>query len=139
MSERTNRFRRFGRDRSGQTLLEFAFASIIFFITVFGTIEFGLAIWQYNMMSDLAQEGARWASVHGSSSASPASAADVQTYVRSRATSFTLTVTTSPEPSATAPGSTITVQVQSSFTPVTRLIPHSTLTFQRCATMLVSR
>ena len=73
-----------GDDR-GENLVEFALASTVFFMTLFGTIIFGIGVWQYNMVSDLAQEGARWASVHGSSSASPAGQAAVQTYVQSRA------------------------------------------------------
>ena len=127
------------RDTRGQTLLEFAFASLLFFLTMFGTIEFGLAVWQYNMMSDLAQEGARWASVHGASSSSPASAADVQTFVQGRALNFTVTATTTPVPSTVAPGSTITVQVQSTYSPLTSLIPQTVLTLQSTAKMVVSR
>ena len=54
-----------GDDR-GENIIEFALASTVFFTTIFGIIIFGIGVWQYNMVSDLAQEGARWASVHGS-------------------------------------------------------------------------
>ena len=84
-------------DAVGQTLVEFALASVLFFITIFGTIEYGRGVWEYNMISDLAQEGARWASVHGSSSSSPASCSGtgqtVQSYVQSRSPGFTVTAT----------------------------------------------
>ena len=83
-----------GDDR-GQSLVEFALASTVFFMTLFGVIIFGIGVWRYNMVADLAQEGARWASVHGSTSASPAVQANVQTYVQSRAP-FNVTVTTTP-------------------------------------------
>ena len=131
--------RRWTRDEDGATLLEFAFASVIFFMTLFGTIEFGRAVWQYNMMSDLAQEGARWAAVHGSTSLSPASAAQVQTYVQSRSPGFSVTVTTTPAPSTLIAGQAFTVQVQSSFTPSVDLIPHSTMTLTGIANMTVQR
>jgi Flp pilus assembly protein TadG len=128
------------RDDRGQTLLEFAFASVIFFITVFGTIEFGLAIYRYNMVADLAQEGARWAAVHGSTSASPATAAQLQTYVQSRSPGFTVTVTATPaDPSGVPPGGIIAIQVDSSFSPVTSLIPSTTLNLQSTARMTVFR
>jgi Flp pilus assembly protein TadG len=130
----------FWRDDRGSELLEFAAASIIFFIIVFGTIEFGRGVWQYNMMADLAQEGARWAAVHGSSSASPATAAQLQTYVQSRAPGFTVTATATPaNPSAVAPGGTIQVVVTRSFSPVTSLIPSTTLNLTSTAKMRVFR
>jgi Flp pilus assembly protein TadG len=129
------------RDARGQSLVEFALASVIFFMTLFGTIEFGRGIWQYNMVSDLAQEGARWASVHGSSSLSPANQAAVQTFVRSRALSFSVNVTTDPGagPVAVAPGSTISVTVTSSFQPLTAFIPNAVWNLTSTATMVVSR
>jgi Flp pilus assembly protein TadG len=131
--------RRGVRDDRGQSLVEFALASVLFLMTLFGTIEFGRAIWQYNMMSDLAQEGARWAAVHGVNSLAPASTADVQNYLNTRGLGFTFTVTTTPTPSTIGQGSTITVQVSSSFTPITGLIPQATLPLQSTATMIMQR
>src|SRR5690349_22651180 len=120
-------------------------------MTLFGTIEFGRAVWQYNMMSDLAQEGARWATVHGAGNsaacttatqaACKASVAQIQDYVRSRAPgSFgTITVTTqSPlgtttPPSGLASGASIYVIVSTTFTPSVNIIPHSTMTLSGTA------
>ena len=94
-SGRSRARRRFAADEQGATVLEFALAATLFFMTLFGTIEFGRAVWQYNMMSDLALEGARWASVQGAGNsaacttatqaACKASVAQIQDYVRSRA------------------------------------------------------
>ena len=142
--------RRLASDERGATLVEFALASLLFFMTVFGTIEFGRGVWQYNMMSDLAQEGARWAAVHGAGNSTAcssgtqiacrASAAQIQTYVQSRAPGgFTVSVTTTPAPSAVSPGSAVLVTVSSSFTPVVGIIPHSTLTLTGTAKMIVQR
>jgi Flp pilus assembly protein TadG len=115
-------------------------ASVLFFIVVFGTIEFGLAIFRHNMVADLAQEGARWAAVRGSSSSMPASAAELQTFVQTRAPNFTVTVTATPaDPSAAAPGGTIAVRVQSSYSPLTALIPGATLNLESTARMIVLR
>lgn len=138
-------------------MLEFALAATLFFMTLFGTIEFGRAVWQYNMMSDLAQEGARWASVHGAGNsaacttatqaACKASVAQIQDYVRSRAPgSFgTITVTTqSPlgtttPPSGLASGASIYVIVSTTFTPSVNIIPHSTMTLSGTARMVIQR
>jgi hypothetical protein len=108
-------------------------------MTIFGTMIFGIGVWQYNMVADLAQEGARWASVNGPSRPQlvPARQAEVQSYVQSRAP-FTVTVTTTPT-TVGAPGSTVTVRVQHSFTPWIALLPHATLNLASDAQMIVSR
>jgi hypothetical protein len=80
----------------GQELIEFAFASVIFFVMMFAIIEFGLAVWKYNLVSDLSQEGARWAAVHGPKSKTPADILAVRDYVRGRAIGLTVTATCPP-------------------------------------------
>jgi len=127
---------RLGDDR-GSNLVEFALASTVFFMTLFGVIIFGIGVWQYNMVSDLAQEGARWASVHGSTSASPAVQAGVQAYVQSRAP-FNVTVTTIPT-TVGASGSTIRVRVQYSFNAAIPFLPRAPLNLLSDAQMIVSR
>jgi Flp pilus assembly protein TadG len=124
----------------GQALVEFALASVIFFATIFGTIEFGRAVWQYNMVSDLAQEGARWASVHGYYSLSPASSSDVEAYIQARAVGLTVTATASGPPSSLFPGSTVTVVVSSTFVPLpTALFPIWDLSLTSTAEMIMAR
>ena len=125
----------------GESLIEFAFASVVFFLVVFGTLEFGHAIWQYNLVSDLAQEGARWASVRGSTSSSPASAADVQTFVRSRAYGLNVTVTTAPVPSTmSGNGSNIVaVTVQQNFAIAVPFLSANTIPMSSTARMVMSR
>jgi Flp pilus assembly protein TadG len=120
--------------------VEFALSSVLFFTVVFGIVQFGLAVWQYNAVSNLAQEGARWASVRGSSSSMPATAAQLQTFVESRSPGFAVTVTATPtNPSAATPGGVISVQVTSSFNMATPLIPAASMTLSSTAQMVVSR
>ena len=71
MNDALARPRRRGlRSERGQTLVEFALGLVLVVITLLGTVQFGVAIFRYNMVSDLAQEGARWAMVRGSGSGS---------------------------------------------------------------------
>jgi Flp pilus assembly protein TadG len=130
---------RFQREIAGQSLVEFALASVIFFVTIFGTIEFGRAIWAYNMVSDLAQEGARYAAVHGANGTPPsANQSTVQTYVQGRAP-FTIALTMSPS-TVGGQGTTIAVTVSTNFTPMTAILPvTSTMTLQSTARMVVQR
>src|SRR5438105_1276453 len=76
----------------GETLIEFALSFTLFLAILFGAVEFGLAVWRYNMMADLAQEGARWAAVHGKNSGSPKTASDAQAYIQGRALGLSVTV-----------------------------------------------
>ena len=61
------------RDRStrGQAMVEFALIAPIFFLVLFGLIEFGRAVYTIQMLDSAAREGARYAIVHGSQSACP--------------------------------------------------------------------
>lgn len=147
------RTRRLARGEGGSSLVEFAIASFMLLTVVFGTLEFGLAVWKYNMVSDLAQEGARWASVNGSSSASAcggtwpvtspckASLANVQAYVDSRALGIVVTVATPTNgpPSGLVAGNTVYVQVSSVFTPLTGLVPAGAITLTNTAQMVMPK
>src|SRR5437870_5698226 len=115
---------------------------------LFGAIEFGIAVWKYNTLASLAQDGARWAAVRGSTCTTPCVPADndnVQTYVQGRAvgiSSAALTVTTTwPDGGSpsNAAGKTVQVTVQHDFTPLTTLIPHATLSLHSTAQMKIAR
>jgi Flp pilus assembly protein TadG len=132
------------RDQRGSTLIECALGSVLFFMTLFGILEFGQAVWRYNMVANLAQEGARWATVRGSGASggmTPASAAQVQTFVQSRAVGLNVTAPTPPtsNPSTLNAGDQVVVKVQTTFTPLTTLIPHSTITLSATSKMIMAR
>lgn len=123
-------------DDHGQSLVEFALASVVFFITVFGILEFGLAVSRYNMVANLAQEGARWVAVRGTT----ATNSTLQTFVNSRASGLSTTATMSPTTLPLAPGSTVTVVVTSSYTPLTRFIHRTAqIPLSSTARMIISR
>jgi Flp pilus assembly protein TadG len=130
------------RDSAGQSLVEFALASTVFLMTIFGVLELGMAVWRYNMIADLAQEGARWAIVHGSHSTSPASQAAVEAFVQGRANGVAVIVTTTPSsgPAPLNSGATISVTVTGSYTPLTGFIARTAvIPLQSTATMTVAR
>ena len=54
-----------------QPVVEFALSVIVFLMLLFGMIGFGVAVYDYNFVSDAAREGARYASVHGKDGLSP--------------------------------------------------------------------
>ena len=66
----------------GQTVVEFAFSVIAFLTLLFGMIGFGIAVYDYNFVSDAAREGTRYASVHGKDSLSPLTTTSASSTVR---------------------------------------------------------
>lgn len=107
------------RNHSGQSMVEFALVAMTFFIILFGLIDFGRAIFEYNLLASSAREGARAAIMQSNtntdvinravgSSAGLLGPADVTI-------SGTRTCSAIPCPS-------VTVTVQHSFSPVTPLI-----------------
>src|ERR1041385_1219822 len=48
----------------GATMAEFAIISVVFFMIIFGIIEFGRLFYTHNALTDAARRGARYAVLH---------------------------------------------------------------------------
>jgi hypothetical protein len=48
------------KERSGQAIVELAIVSVVFFMMVFGTIDFGRATYMYSQLENAVREGARY-------------------------------------------------------------------------------
>ena len=72
-----------GVSKAGTTLVEFSLIALLFFMLIFGIVEFGRLLLMYHYVGHSAREGSRYAIVHGSTSLSPANDADVENYVKS--------------------------------------------------------
>jgi Flp pilus assembly protein TadG len=131
------------RGETGQTLVEFAISSTAFFMILFGTIQLGLAVWNYNMLSSLAQDGARWAAVRGSAcSCTEATMASVQDFVRGRVLGMlpsAVIVTTTWPDGDNRPGDTVRVQVDYTFSLFTAIVPIGSLPLHGIAQMEIAR
>jgi len=51
--------------QKGSTVAEFAIVSGLFFMIIFGIIEFGRLLYTHNALTDAARRGARYAVLHG--------------------------------------------------------------------------
>lgn len=60
-----------GRDHRGQALVEFSLALVIFLLLLFGVVDLGRGIYQFNGVSQAAREIARVTSVHRGSGCPP--------------------------------------------------------------------
>jgi len=132
--------RRSRRDDRGATIVEFALVSFVYFLIIFGTMEFGRMIFDYNVVSTAARDGARWASVRGTTSGHIASATDVKNYVVSRSLSLLraadVTVTW---PNGNTAGNPVQVTTQYTFTPIVPLLPQTSRTLSSTVRMVISR
>jgi Flp pilus assembly protein TadG len=107
------------RNRKGAAAVEFALIAPVFFLMVFGMIEFGRAIMVEQVITNAAREGARLAVLDGST------ATNVRTQVTSYLSSASIsgaTITLNPtDPSTAAYGDPVTVTVSIPFTSVSWL------------------
>ena len=125
----------------GAALLEFGLAFLIFFSALYGIMEFGRIVSSYNIISGAAREGVRYASVHGSTSGSIATASDIQTVVRNWAIGLdtnSVAVTVGPSWPAGA-GSKVKVTASYTVTPFTGLILPNGITVQSSSQMSFSQ
>ena len=130
------------RSEAGVVVVEFAIIAVALFMVLFATMVFGLAVWEYNIVASAAKDGARWATVRGASSSSPATASAVANYVNGRVYGLAVAVTTTWPDSGSppnAPGKRVRVQVATTFVPIKLLVPNNSLTLQSTAEMIIMR
>ena len=116
----------------GQAIVEFAFASIIFLMIVFGTIDFGRAIFIGAELTNAAREGARYGKIK------PADTAGIRTRAVDKAAGTGLT-TGNVGVSCTGAcksGDTLTVTTQVQFQAITQqLLGISPFTIRSTSTV----
>ncbi len=61
------------RDAKGQSLVEFSLVIVVFLVLLMGVVDFGMAIYKFNGVSQAAREIARVTSVHPCAGAVPCS------------------------------------------------------------------
>jgi Flp pilus assembly protein TadG len=129
----------------GQTLVEFAISFTVFLMTVLGLMEFGILVFRFNMLSNLAQEGARRGTVCGHNTALSGTDCNIEAFVVARSIGVlgntTDVVVTWSAGSATLsmPGDTVRVAVSRPFNPLTKIVPLAPLTISASSLMIVSR
>jgi len=150
------------RGERGQTLLEMAVCLLVLLTLLFGIMQAGFAAYSYHFIADAAREGARWAIVRGSActgfgSACPASATDIQNYVKGLGfpgidtTKMTVNVYCGPNASTPAtpagtctagnddPGDLVLVQIVYQFPLALPLVPLNTINMHAQSQMTISQ
>ena len=111
--------RMFRKKRRGASVVEFAIVAPVFFILVFGMIEYGRMVMVQQVLTNATREGARRAVLDG------ATTDDIETVVEDYLTNSSIsggTVTVSPDPPSSAgSGDPVTVTVNIGFDEVSWL------------------
>ena len=144
----------------GSATVEFAMAAVLLFTVLFGVLAIGLALYSYNVISEAAREGTRYAIVRGSGSCAyltpgcNVSAAAIQTYIQnlgfpginsnniSVATAWSPTTagaTCSPSAACNNPGNQVKVTVTYSFPLIIPFVPSQTLEMSSTSQMVISQ
>ncbi len=144
MTGRLEKFYRLWRDTAGGSAVELAFVLPIMLALVAGTVDGGRALFAFNTVEKLAKEGARYASVRGSETPSPATQAEITDYLKSQATGLDnakLTVNpTWPDGVNHDPGERVTVTVTYQYDALfAAFLPFEDFTLNSSATLNIMR
>ena len=103
--------RLFQKDRRAAAAVEFAFVAPVFFVFVFGMIEYGSLFWRAQQVANAARNGARRGIMAGATASNVTTAVD-QTMLASGMGTTNYTVLLTPaNPASLAAGGTFTVKV----------------------------
>jgi Flp pilus assembly protein TadG len=143
------------RGERGTSTIEFALGASLLFMSVVGTIYMAWALYTYNIVSEAAREGARYAIVRGhdchfGSPCTSATSGDIQTYVQhlgfpgSSQMGATAAWFPSPGGGTCTPctnihGNQVQVTVTYSFPVAIPFVPQRTLSMSNTAEMVISQ
>ena len=123
-------------------MAEFSLIAIPCLTLFFAIMNFAMALYCYDFVGYGAQQGVRYAMVHGAGAAQVVSASDVQTYVKGLVAGVMdttlVTVNTTWNPNNQA-GSVVTVTVGYTFKPLTGLVSKVNIVMSQTAAMVISQ
>lgn len=127
--------------RRGNALLEGALITPVFLMMFFGIVDFSRAVFAYNSIAYAAQEGVRYASVHGTQSGAEADASMVQNVVFSKLVGMNGTNTTvrTTWAGTKLPGQFVTVTVRHTFNPIVPFVPQQDWALTGAASLPISQ
>ncbi len=131
---------RLASDRRAAASVEFAIVGLALFLTLFAIIELGRLAAAQNALSYAAGVAARYAAVHGSASANPASTATIA--AQFAAAAAPVLGDSTPTPSVTFspnndPGSTVTISARYAFSPVGPAGDFASVTLSGSSTLVI--
>jgi Flp pilus assembly protein TadG len=135
------------KSESGSGLVEYALITILLMTMLLGIADFSRALYAYHFVSSQAREAARYAMVRGCATKSthcptPASASDIQTFVKNVPLGIDASKVTVPTPVWTPdhkPGSVVSVEVDYAFNFIFPFVSTATLNFTSTSQMVITQ
>jgi Flp pilus assembly protein TadG len=127
------------RRQAGNAILEIGLCLSVFFLIMFGVVEYSRVTYEWNFVSYISRAAVRYASLHGATSSSPVTAANVTSFVSAQAValdSADLTVTTTWSPN-NQPGSTVQVKVAYTHNPLLTVVMPNAATLSSTSQMVI--
>jgi Flp pilus assembly protein TadG len=118
------------RKQKGSAMIEYALVLSIFFMTVYGFVQFCLILFGFNNATYASRIAVRYAVVHGSTATYTCTASDIQNIITPLlwgAPSGGSTIVTTWSPNNT-PGSTVSIKVAIQYTPKLPFFPSKIFT-----------
>ncbi|MGA3190185.1 MAG: TadE/TadG family type IV pilus assembly protein [Bryobacteraceae bacterium] len=131
------------KTQAGNAIVEISLCLTALILIMFGIVEYSRLMYAFNFVSYAARSASRYASLHGSSSASPVTQAEMTTYVQALAVALNssqLVVNTTWSGSASpgnSPGNTVQVVVTYTETPLLTLVMPNALAVTSTSQMVV--
>jgi Flp pilus assembly protein TadG len=129
------------KNQKGSAMIEFALCFLLMFGLLYGVMEFSRIVYSRTVLAGATREASRYAMVHGSRSASPATNEAIRAQVLRWSFGLNpaaLVVNTTWDPS-NSPGSTVRVEASYTIAPFTRLILDTPLTLASRSEMVISQ
>ena len=135
------------KGESGSGLVEYAVIFVLFITMLLGIADFSRLLYAYHFVSSQAREAARYAMVRGCSTVSahcpsPATASDVQTFVKNVPLGIDASRVTVPTPTWTpdhSAGSVVGVEVDYKFNFLFPFVSNSTLNLKSTSKMVIAQ
>jgi Flp pilus assembly protein TadG len=129
------------KTQKGSAVLESSLCFLLLFSVLYATMEFGRAVYSYNILAGATREASRYAVVHGSRSTSPATEADIRAEVERWAvglntTNLSVSATWTP---GNTPGSRVRVSTTYTIAPITRLLLQAPIQVSARSQMMISQ
>jgi Flp pilus assembly protein TadG len=122
----------------GTSAIEFSLILPIFLLLILGVEELGRAVWIHGTVAHAAREGTRYAMVRGAENQQPATAEDIESYVRKKAGyGWSTQVITTWDPD-NKPGSIVQVSVQYNFQSFAAILPLGPIALQSSSRMVIA-
>lgn len=128
------------RRQRGSAIVESSITFLAFIFLTLGLMDFSMTVYAYNFCTYAANDGARYASLHGFHSESPATAYEVQNFVRSQAVALinSRVIVESTWIPNNHPGSVVQVKVRYRVSPLVNLMIKNDMYLSSTSRMVIA-